>query len=230
MGNAFPQGYWREVLQVWKKNKAITRVAELGVQWYPRAGIKLYGAVASDDLWGSDVGGALWRGKRRIGVLWGLYLSDPLGDRKTDFRMEWARLDEHGQGNWYGGGYSSGGILLGHPMGWDDVKGPRHSERDLFIRIRHHWFSSTTVICEYDRGEADLHFEPFVVHPTPVWVEVKDYLSSVLFRVNQRFGEQWTCTLDIRFVFTLKEVMQTGALWSHGSDQMVVLRAGYRVL
>jgi hypothetical protein len=174
--------------------------------------------------------GALWERRRRTGVLWGLYLSDPLGDRKTDFRIEYARLDEHGRGDWYGGRYSSERMLLGHPMARGDVRGPRRDERDLFIRIRHRRSPSTTVAGEYTRGEAHLGFEPFVVRPTPVWVEVQDYVSSLLFRVDQRMGRRWNCSMEIRVLFTLKEVMRTGQLWSHSSDRVFLFRAGYCVL
>lgn len=231
VGTVFPYGRWGNALRLWGEYPQVDRVVELGGSFYPVSGVKLYGAVGSDDLRGAGVWRALWSGRRRTGYIVGGYFSDPLEDRKTDVRFEVARLDEHGRGDWYSllAGYAHHGSLLGHPLGRRDPKGSRRDERDLFLRITHRLSVNTLLRCAYDRQSAILTFQPVITWPEPTWITARDYISYVTFQTVHFFGERWILETAVDLFFTLKEVMR-GYVWSHRSDQFYSLRATYRVL
>ena len=106
------------------------QVGEFGGAWYVANGVKIYAISGGDDLWESGVKRRFFPWGKKNGRISGIYLSDPLQDGKTDFRVELAVLEEleGWEENWYyerGRDYFHEGSILGHHLGRRGIGGTR---------------------------------------------------------------------------------------------------------
>ena len=226
-----------------RSNRHANQVGELGVTAYLARGVKLYGVSAGDDLEGKGIleRGVPWGG--RTGYLIGLYLSDPVGDGKTDFRFELCRLRQGSRDtDWYthSFGYFHRGYLIGHPVGRKVFRGrregQRRNERAVFARVSHRPSPETSVTLEYRRDSADddhpLSYGT-ASNPNPTR-EVKEYQSYLYIGILQEIRNRWQIHLAGRFLPMLKTIPhpfipEAVMEWQEAKDWMYVLCINYHI-
>ena len=207
-----------------RSNRHANQVGELGITLYLARGVKMYAVSAGDDIQGKRImtGGLPWGG--RTGHLVGLYLSDPVGDGKTDFRFELCRFRQDARwylhelgfrqysrdSEWYVHrfGYFHRGYVIGHHVGRRTLReGQRRSERDIFVRVSHRPWAGTSVTLEYHRDSADATFPMSYViikppDPTPVQPtrEIKQYRSYLHVGILHDIARGWHVRLAGKFL------------------------------
>jgi len=211
-----------------RSNRYANQIGEFGVTLYPARGVKVYVVSAGDDIEGKELmkRGFPW-GSRR-GHLLGLYLSDPVGDGKTDVRFEFCQFRQDAQwvlhefgfkqytgaSEWYAHrfGYFHRGYVVGHHAGRGTVRdGQRRDERDVFVRVLHRPWAGTSVTLEYHRDSADASYpKPFVIFkrgdPDPIrpTQEIQEYQSYLYLGVLHEIGRRWYVHLAGRFLPVLR--------------------------
>ena len=216
---------WLEGLKGGDPSKRAGRVVEMSGVFYPADGVKIYGVTAG---YGS-IKGLIPRVKGNA-YLMGLYLSDPLGDGKTDFRCELARFRREQEGyDWYfdGPSYVHRSWVLGHHVGrpW----GVRAAgERDLFLRTTHRPFRNTVVGFQaHLEGAKGVERLPFstLLEPEPT-IDTDVYASDVTLEIVQEISVRWDLSVGFKYTGFLSMVRKTGATWKDRRD--AIFRAGVR--
>ena len=198
-----PPGDVNQVLEVW------------GV-FYPMDGVKLYGITAGDD-WGKErFAQRLFPWAWKSGYLVGAYLSDPLGNGRTDFRVEWTRLFEEMWDNWYthDNAYYHKGWIIGHHMGRDWER-RSIGQRDLFVKATHLLSREMLLTVEVDTESA---------RTERAQAATVDRTTDVRLGLRRGTGGRWDLSGQIRYFRLRSRIRMSDAPWEERDDWL--FRAG----